>query len=85
MIDGVDIKTYMYIYKKEWRSRAPVVLIHVSRPMRVSFADRNEWSTNTTGFGPDLRSNTCHSKKQGKREREKERKKERTKGRTLQY
>lgn len=33
-------------------------LFHVSRPIRVSLADRKEWRTNTTGFGPEWRSNT---------------------------
>lgn len=27
--------------------------------MRVSLADRKEWRTNTTGLGPEWRSNTC--------------------------
>lgn len=27
--------------------------------MRVSLADRKEWRTKTTGFGPEWRSNTC--------------------------
>lgn len=33
-------------------------LFHVRRPMRVSLADKKEWRTNTTGFGPEWRSNT---------------------------
>lgn len=35
---------------------------HVSRPIRVSLADRNECRTNTTGFGPEWRSNTWRRK-----------------------
>lgn len=35
---------------------------HVSRPMRVSFADRKECRTKTTGFGPEWRSNTWRRK-----------------------
>lgn len=38
------------------------LLFHVRRPMRVSLADRKEWRTNTTGFGPEWRSNTCGEK-----------------------
>lgn len=38
-------------------------LVHVSRPIRVSLADRKECRTNTTGFGPEWRSNTWRKKR----------------------
>lgn len=44
-------------------------LLHVSRPIRVSLADRKEWSTNTTGFGPEWRSNTWRTERRRERER----------------
>lgn len=48
------------------RHRSPVSLLvcsfHVSRPIRVSLADRKECRTNTTGFGPEWRSNTWRRK-----------------------
>ena len=54
-----------------------LVLLQVSRPRRVSLADRNEWSTNTIGFGPECKSNTWRMKSETDRDREKEREKER--------